>query len=336
MTRPFKALFVLWIGVVALSASIFWAFVTYGPAWTKAVVDRNPGYHLLEGRTLMEKGDLIQAEVHLRRAVELSPGDPGYWRELGLCLSRQKKYSEAIPCFEKAREVLPTYIKSHPEYDMNDLLSRYCMDLARQYDAMGDYIHAIPYGEQAVSLSPVGALRTEHLLTLCAILMRAEDYPRLADFSLQLLKVSPGPLSHRYRALALMKSGGDLNEALESAHTACAAEDAHPDDFHILGLIQEKLGNIPAAYDAMKKALSRDADNARSVFEVARMARLTGDEESALKYAENLRRMAQGDSVAATLLNELIPGNLVLPATGTIAPKDAPSASDTITSASNP
>jgi len=48
-------------------------------------------------------GNLGEAEELLRKATEVSPGDPVPWNDLGLVLAEQGRFSEALACYEKAK-----------------------------------------------------------------------------------------------------------------------------------------------------------------------------------------------------------------------------------------
>ena len=62
------------------------------------------------GMRLAQAGDLKGAEMELRRAVELAPGNPLHWADLGGVLVMQQRLEEANPYFEKSLKLDPNNI----------------------------------------------------------------------------------------------------------------------------------------------------------------------------------------------------------------------------------
>jgi tetratricopeptide (TPR) repeat protein len=62
------------------------------------------------GMRLAQAGDLKGAEMELRRAVELAPGNPHHWADLGGILVMQQRLEEANPYFEKSLKLDPNNI----------------------------------------------------------------------------------------------------------------------------------------------------------------------------------------------------------------------------------
>ncbi|HOV62103.1 MAG TPA: tetratricopeptide repeat protein [Candidatus Hydrogenedentes bacterium] len=57
-----------------------------------------------EGLTSLSRGNVEQATDHFRKALELDPTLGGAWHQLGRCLYRLGRASEAIEAFNRARE----------------------------------------------------------------------------------------------------------------------------------------------------------------------------------------------------------------------------------------
>jgi Flp pilus assembly protein TadD len=69
--------------------------------------ERPPEYELEEAQIAGKKNDFAAAEVHLRRAMELAPGDAGRAVDLARFLAKRGRLPESDQLFEQARKLAP-------------------------------------------------------------------------------------------------------------------------------------------------------------------------------------------------------------------------------------
>jgi tetratricopeptide (TPR) repeat protein len=99
-TRRGAPLRVLWAGLVL-------ATCTQATARGLLQIVPNARAHADRGIQLARAGNLADAEMELRRAVELAPNDPEYLTDLGTILAMQKKLEESTASFTKALKLDP-------------------------------------------------------------------------------------------------------------------------------------------------------------------------------------------------------------------------------------
>ena len=79
------------------------AFANYGPSGAGRVAEL-----IRRGNRLLKAGHLADAEAIYRELVEESPNDTRIWFSLGLVLTQQERYEEALDAYEQALHHLPT------------------------------------------------------------------------------------------------------------------------------------------------------------------------------------------------------------------------------------
>ncbi|MEW5977460.1 MAG: tetratricopeptide repeat protein [Acidobacteriota bacterium] len=94
--------------VSSIRISVLWIFlsgtqfVANGSAQDSAAVQ-----HANRAQQMAQRGDLVNAEAEMRRALDLSPNRPRYLSALGSILGMQKKLEEANTYFEKSLKLDP-------------------------------------------------------------------------------------------------------------------------------------------------------------------------------------------------------------------------------------
>ena len=94
------------------SSSVLWlclllAIFSQAPARGFSQTASDAQAHADRGIQLAQAGNLADAEVELRRAVERAPNNPAYLTDLGTILAMQKKLEESTGCFTKALKLDP-------------------------------------------------------------------------------------------------------------------------------------------------------------------------------------------------------------------------------------
>lgn len=68
------------------------------------------GPQMREAAALLESGRVKEAEELCRSFLKIHPQDPDLHNLMGAVMMKQKNYAEAIPCFHKALEIVPTLV----------------------------------------------------------------------------------------------------------------------------------------------------------------------------------------------------------------------------------
>lgn len=123
----------------------------------------------------LQQGQFSQAEVQLRELLKLNLNQPELQHLLGVCLSLQQRYQEALPFYQQA-----IAIKQHPMYLYN---------LGECYRLLQDWASALNYLKQAQQLAPnhqktqvalaqvyLGSAQFQQALTPLQFLLDLEPY----------------------------------------------------------------------------------------------------------------------------------------------------------------
>ena len=104
-------------------------------AASSIATERPAEYQFEEAQLAEKKNDFTRAEAHLRRAVELAPGEAGRIVDLARFVAKRGRTEESDQLFEQARELAPgkpgiafaeakTYIESHRNLEQARMLLR--------------------------------------------------------------------------------------------------------------------------------------------------------------------------------------------------------------------
>lgn len=130
---------------------------------------------LFLGRALEALGQLDEAEIHLRRAIRLDPGEPEAWKDVGRILLAQKRYAELI---ETAREAVSRF--SSNVY----LRSLYAIGLYR----LGDYTGACRQWYEVYKRRPESLLA---LSNFAYMLLKQGRLTKVKTYIEQATKIGP-------------------------------------------------------------------------------------------------------------------------------------------------
>jgi tetratricopeptide (TPR) repeat protein len=71
------------------------------------------GARLTNDGTLLHEPNIIKAEEHFRRAIEIDPSFSKAYYKLGLLLKNEKQFSNALENFETAIKLNPSFAQAH-------------------------------------------------------------------------------------------------------------------------------------------------------------------------------------------------------------------------------
>ena len=123
---------------------------TQGTALLESVVEQAPyvsGPRIDLGMAEHRQGDLIAAEQHLLKALELNPEHPVVHNELGIVYRKTGRFAEARRSYEAALAVYPGY--HHARRNLGVLCDLYLADLECALASYEAYMTTVPGDDQA-------------------------------------------------------------------------------------------------------------------------------------------------------------------------------------------
>ncbi|MFH1218052.1 MAG: tetratricopeptide repeat protein [Pseudomonadota bacterium] len=114
------------------------------PAIDCAGSDRSPESFILESQVMMQQGDFPQALVVVEDGMQVNPGEPKLYFELGEVYQALGRLRDALAAYQDA-------VKIHPGY------SNALLEIARVSLALGDQEEAIRTFERVAEIDPTAA-----------------------------------------------------------------------------------------------------------------------------------------------------------------------------------
>ncbi|WP_088888795.1 tetratricopeptide repeat protein [Leptolyngbya ohadii] len=181
-------------------------------------------YRLL-GWALQEQGNLAEAEIFYRKAIELQPTAAETQARLGSLYAAQARWTEAIFCYERAIELDGDFVGAY-------------LKLGEALQQQGNPAQAALNFYQAFRRQP--GLVSAHELLQLGNTLREQDNPEAAIGSYRLaLSQDKQLLSAWVGLIETLQQQGRTQEAIASYYQAIAL---HPDQAHLYA----KLGNLLA------------------------------------------------------------------------------------------
>lgn len=192
--------------------------------------------HALRGKWFAERGALEQAEIHMRRVLEIRSGTPDDYGNLATVLARQRRFDEAFEWFEAGLRIDP---------DDVSLLSH--LGLAQHMAGHRDAAEATL--TRAVSLDPSYAAAR---FNLGSLRVAEGDYQSaIADFE-AVLTLDPS-FTHAYLNLGSSYATiGDLPKALAAWSRLRAIQPDNPALLENIARLQHRLGQAEEAAETLK------------------------------------------------------------------------------------
>ncbi|MCB2190563.1 MAG: tetratricopeptide repeat protein [Deltaproteobacteria bacterium] len=172
-----------------------------------ALMMRTTDQYWREGAALFKQGDYAQAEVSLRRHLELHPDATAVWQALSDALVAQGKNEPALEALDQAL----VYAPKNPAI-LNDKASL----LAR----MGKQEEALMLYERALSLAPGSPLLMHNLAW--ALLEQKRDLERAQKLATKAVQMEPGQPRFWDTLGRIQKARGEYADAVISLHRAAA------------------------------------------------------------------------------------------------------------------
>lgn len=270
--------------------------------------------HQYLGVSLAAAGRLQDAEVHLRRSVELDEQMAGTRANLALCLFRQGKLDEAGREFERAVALegstasnyvgLAAVLIARKELAaaMKVLLEAEALNpnTANIEGAIGVLLRqegklepALARLDQALHLDPsIAVHHHDRALTLASLARFEAALPAIE----QAIALEPGVAAHHRVQAQIRRHLGDMEGALAAHHAAIALAPSDPDQHADLGVYLAVDWQFDAAIAAFTKALELAPGNENAQGGLAQALLVEGRFDEALAACRRYAELATGPS----------------------------------------
>jgi Flp pilus assembly protein TadD len=157
---------------------------------------------------LARQGNLGEATDHFRRALEINPKDPATLNNMGIALAQQGKLDEAIEHFRRSLEIKPNDASGHTNM-ANLLLGR------------GDVEGAAKHLRVAIEIDPADA---DNHNSLAIIAAQRGDFAEATEHLRRVVELKPGDAAAANNLAITFARQGNLAEAAQSFEAALRIE----------------------------------------------------------------------------------------------------------------
>ena len=226
------------------------------------------------GTALARKGQVDEAILHYRAAIQLKPNHALALHNLAFELSARKQYDRAIALLEVA-------VRSKPDApEIRNSLANALRESGRLGEAIAQY-------NEALRRAPTHA-ETHNNLGL-ALAAQGKQTQAIQHYEAALKSDSGLIEVHNNLGSALLKIG-QVDEAIKQFRLLLQMMPEHARAHDNLGIALATKGQLDDAVAEIHEALRYDPDNANTHFNLGNVLALQGNfEEAARQYAETLR-----------------------------------------------
>ena len=153
---------------------------------------------------LARQGNLAEATKHFRRALEINPKDPATLNNMGITLAQQGQVDEAIQHFQRSLEIKPNDVSGHTNM-ANLLLNR------------GDVDGATKHLQVAIKIDPADA---DNHNSLAMISAQRGNLPEAAAYLRRVVELKPSDAGAANNLAVILAKQGQLGEAAEHFEVA--------------------------------------------------------------------------------------------------------------------
>jgi tetratricopeptide (TPR) repeat protein len=193
------------------------------------------------GLIYMNKGDNKQAENYIRKSIQYS-GNPIYYSNYGLLLSRQMRHEQAVEHFRKAAALRPDYAEAW-------------YNLGFSYTELGDLAAAEESYNKAISCRQNYVKAMFGLLRVQEVLNKKKE----ADDTIKkLISITPDSASMYYNLGIILQYAGGQDNIRKAYEYLSKANELEPNSLEIhyaLAKLLDEANNTEAAMDIYRKIL---------------------------------------------------------------------------------
>jgi protein O-mannosyl-transferase len=171
----------------------------------RRAVEINPQNDVIQSNlalALARKGNLVEATAHFHRALEINPADPATLNNMGITLAQQGKLDEAIQHFQRSLEIKPNDASGHTNL-ANVLLSQ------------GDADRAVKHLRRAIEIDPA-----DNQSSFAMVLAKRGDLAGAAKHLRRVVELKPGDAAAANNLAITLAQQGQLGEAAQHFETA--------------------------------------------------------------------------------------------------------------------
>jgi tetratricopeptide (TPR) repeat protein len=212
-----------------------------------------------QGLTYKQRGDINNAIIYFKKAIELRPDFPATYCELGQAYLTNEWVEEAQAMFQKAISIAPDFA---PAY----------VGLGNLYKAKGDYAPAAKVYKTALKLDPNHGQAYYQLGLLYKQAGKLDDARQM--FS-KAVNTSGTQHPAAYYELGLIYKESSPSQAEEMFNRAVLNTD-HAGAYYELGLIHKQQGKLTSAKEMFSEAIAAESSDPRVYYELASIYKLQG------------------------------------------------------------
>ncbi len=235
------------------------------------------GWHVL-GDTLLSQGRFNEAADAYREAVKLEPGKRLSWMRLGRALINSGGNAEAAQAFLKAQELKPEDPEAYREQ------AEALVGADRSAEAVASL-------QKAIELDPKSSAKDLKLQG--QLLGKLGKHAEAAKVLAKSAELHPDPGVYNELGEVLVR-GGELANAVKAFEEAAKLDAKDPTAWEMVGEIQSKLGNAPAAREAYGASL-KVGDSTGPHLGLARLALAEGKKADASKELDLAMAVTTGE-----------------------------------------
>ena len=266
------------------------------------------------GTVKMQTGDAREAEAAFKQAIALKPSTQAHLAYANFLWSAgrpneaEHEIKAAIslePRSLLANRMLAALYNATNRRDEAEQPLKVVADVSKSADAKFDlaqhYLNTQRTDEATKILTQLASAAATSARAETALATIEYDNGRTQEAHVRLDKVLtrvPNDVVALATKAQWLAKENNLDAALERAKAAVAADPRSTAAQYVLGLVHSLRSEVPDAMDAYKKVLELNPRFVAAQLELARLSRLTGDKEAALRYAEGATQAAPDSGLA--------------------------------------
>jgi tetratricopeptide (TPR) repeat protein len=177
----------------------------------RRAVEINPTNDVIQSNlalVLARQGNLAEATAHFYRALEINPADPATLNNMGITLAQQGKLDEAIQHFQRSLEIKPNDASGHT-------------NLANVMLARGDMDGAMKHLRLAIEIEPANA---DNQNSLAIVLAKRGNFAEATRYLRRVVELKPGDAAATNNLAITLAKQGQLDEAVQRFQEALRIE----------------------------------------------------------------------------------------------------------------
>ena len=276
-------LFVLFgLGVLTWKQTTIWH--DSESLWSHALAVSPSGMaNLHVGRSVAQRGDLAEAEKHLRRAVEFNAQNDVFQSNLALILARQGNLAEATKHFRRALEINP---------DDPATLNNMGITLAQQ----GELDEAILHFQRSLEIKPNDASGHTNMANL---LLDRGDVEGATEHLRVAIEIDPADADSHNSLAIISAKRGNFAEATEYLRRVVELKPGDAAAANNLAITLAKQGRFDEAAQRFEAALRIDPNFAEAHAGLARVLATQKKPEEATRHYQEALRILKAQQKAA-------------------------------------